>query len=125
MVDTDQALVRRNLAILRDPAVNDERLQVVLSDQRNAESRSGYGFIPRVLGAVGAIALGLWITFSYPAGRNIDPLDFKGRTERVLATTPLIDGHNDLPYLLRLELKNKINDESKFSFRDSRSFLSF
>jgi hypothetical protein len=33
-----------------------------------------------------------------------------------LWTTPLIDGHNDLPYLLRLELKNKIYD-SKFYFK--------
>jgi membrane dipeptidase len=36
-----------------------------------------------------------------------------------MKTTPLIDGHNDLPYLLRLELKNKIYD-SKFDFKQGR-----
>ncbi|TDZ17466.1 putative dipeptidase [Colletotrichum orbiculare MAFF 240422] len=30
------------------------------------------------------------------------------RTRRVLRTTPLIDGHNDLPWQLRLELHNRI-----------------
>jgi membrane dipeptidase len=29
----------------------------------------------------------------------------------VLETTPLIDGHNDLPWLLRVELHNRIRDE--------------
>jgi hypothetical protein len=50
---------------------------------------------------------------------SIDPQDFKARAENVMKTTPLIDGHNDLPYLLRLELKNKIYD-SKFDFKQGR-----
>ncbi|RDW89286.1 dipeptidase-7 [Coleophoma cylindrospora] len=48
----------------------------------------------------------------------IDPLDFRSRAEYLMNTTPLIDGHNDLPYLLRLELKNKIYDGEKFDFRE-------
>jgi hypothetical protein len=47
---------------------------------------------------------------------SIDPQDFKARAENVMKTTPLIDGHNDLPYLPRLELQNKIYD-SKFDFK--------
>jgi membrane dipeptidase len=47
---------------------------------------------------------------------SIDPQDFKARAEEVMRATPLIDRHNDLPYLLRLELKNKIYD-SKFDFK--------
>lgn len=43
---------------------------------------------------------------------NIDPLDFRTRAERVLSQTPLIDGHNDLPYLVRLQLHNQIYDNN-------------
>lgn len=34
----------------------------------------------------------------------------------MLSTTPLIDGHNDLPYLIRQELKYKINGP-RFDFQ--------
>ncbi|KAJ9219520.1 hypothetical protein DTO271D3_748 [Paecilomyces variotii] len=37
------------------------------------------------------------------------------RTRHILSTTPLIDGHNDLPYLMREQLRNKIYGSS---FRD-------
>ncbi|KAL1861100.1 hypothetical protein Plec18170_001615 [Paecilomyces lecythidis] len=47
----------------------------------------------------------------------IDPTDYALRTKNLLRTTPLIDGHNDLPYLLRLELQNKIYDNTTFTFR--------
>ncbi|RDW79549.1 dipeptidase-6 [Coleophoma cylindrospora] len=36
--------------------------------------------------------------------------DNGARVRRVLSRIPLIDGHNDLPYLLRIELQNKIYD---------------
>jgi len=105
-------------AALLDPDESGENGQVVLAGG-GSRSRSHYGSIPRAFGTVGAVALGLWLAYGSSFGRNIDPLDFQGRTERLLATTPLIDGHNDLPYLLRLELKNKIYDDSKFTFRES------
>lgn len=38
----------------------------------------------------------------------LEPTDYLGRAKSVLETTPLIDGHNDLPYMLRIELQNKI-----------------
>ncbi|KAI0179854.1 membrane dipeptidase-domain-containing protein [Hypoxylon sp. FL1284] len=40
----------------------------------------------------------------------IDPTNYAERTRRVLNTTPLIDGHNDLPWQLRIELHNRIHD---------------
>lgn len=46
---------------------------------------------------------------------NIDPLDYRSRTDRVLSETPLIDGHNDLPFLVRLQLNNQIY-EGNFPF---------
>ncbi|EAS27784.3 dipeptidase 1 [Coccidioides immitis RS] len=48
---------------------------------------------------------------------HIDPHDYATRANRILSTTPLIDGHNDLPYLIRLETKNKIYDHEKLPFR--------
>ncbi|KAK8038219.1 dipeptidase 1 [Apiospora phragmitis] len=46
----------------------------------------------------------------------ISQTDYVARTDNILRTTPLIDGHNDLPYLLRIELQNKLYDSS-FDFR--------
>ncbi|ETN44793.1 uncharacterized protein HMPREF1541_09668 [Cyphellophora europaea CBS 101466] len=67
-----------------------------------------------VLGTVGAFAAGLLSLFGQQA---LDPSDYTTRTHHLLQTTPLIDGHNDLPYLLRLEIKNKIYD-GRFTFDD-------
>ncbi|KAF8858685.1 dipeptidyl aminopeptidase [Acephala macrosclerotiorum] len=60
----------------------------------------------------------LFVWRSYPTEKAINPLDYKSRAQKLMETTPLIDGHNDLPYLLRLELKNKIYDTTKFTFRE-------
>lgn len=38
-------------------------------------------------------------------------------TKHVRSTTPLIDGHNDMPYLIRIELKNHIYD-NRFPFEE-------
>ncbi|CVL13413.1 hypothetical protein LB506_008605 [Fusarium annulatum] len=54
-------------------------------------------------------------TFLWPGQESIDPTNYAERTKRILKTTPLIDGHNDLPFMLRLELKNRIYDE-RFDF---------
>ncbi|KAK0387061.1 hypothetical protein NLU13_5374 [Sarocladium strictum] len=40
----------------------------------------------------------------------IDPTNYSERTKRVLRGTPLIDGHNDLPWQLRIELHNRLYD---------------
>lgn len=60
---------------------------------------------------VASVALGVWIatnTTSIRYGQSVDPLDYQTRTERLLSETPLIDGHNDLPFLVRLQLNNQI-----------------
>ncbi|KAL1966373.1 hypothetical protein VTN77DRAFT_4515 [Rasamsonia byssochlamydoides] len=38
----------------------------------------------------------------------IDPTDYLSRARQILRSTPLIDGHNDFPFLLRQQLKNRI-----------------
>lgn len=65
--------------------------------------------------AVGTISLPL--TFLQPAKISIDPTDYAARTKHVLSTTPLIDGHNDLPHLIRIELYGKMYDGT-FNFND-------
>lgn len=40
----------------------------------------------------------------------LDQQDYAGRARQILRTTPLIDGHNDFPYLLRHQLHNQIYD---------------
>ncbi|KAI2089257.1 hypothetical protein LOZ36_001862 [Ophidiomyces ophidiicola] len=51
------------------------------------------------------------------ASPSLDPRDYPARARQILSTTPLIDGHNDLPYLIRLETKNQIYDHRAFPFR--------
>ncbi|KAI6081943.1 membrane dipeptidase-domain-containing protein [Hypoxylon rubiginosum] len=48
--------------------------------------------------------------FLWPGQSLVDPTNYAERTRRVLKTTPLIDGHNDLPWQLRIELHNRIYD---------------
>ncbi|KAI0017011.1 dipeptidyl aminopeptidase [Xylariomycetidae sp. FL0641] len=70
------------------------------------------------VGLVAFLVLSWFFAWRYGRDPPVDPTDYALRTEKVLASTPLIDGHNDLPYLLRLELQNKIYNESTFTFRD-------
>ncbi|KAL2854052.1 putative dipeptidase [Aspergillus pseudodeflectus] len=46
---------------------------------------------------------------------TIEPTDYAARTRDVLSKVPLIDGHNDLPYLIRNELKYQIYTD-RFTF---------
>ncbi|KAL4876201.1 putative dipeptidase [Aspergillus karnatakaensis] len=46
---------------------------------------------------------------------SIPQTDYSARTRDVLSKTPLIDGHNDLPYLIRNELKHQIYND-RFTF---------
>ena len=56
--------------------------------------------------------------------QSIPHNDYAARTDHLLRTTPLIDGHNDLPYLLRLELQNRIYDLNKFTFASEKGLAS-
>ncbi|KAL0940400.1 microsomal dipeptidase [Colletotrichum truncatum] len=50
------------------------------------------------------------LSFLWPGEGPVDPTNYTERTRRVLRSTPLIDGHNDLPWQLRIELHNRIYD---------------
>lgn len=72
-----------------------------------------------VSAAAGLVGAGLAAYYAYRKTQDaIDPEDYAARTDRILGTTPLIDGHNDLPFLLRLELHNQIYNEKTFPFRE-------
>lgn len=40
--------------------------------------------------------------------KSNDQTDFLSRAKRLLRSTPLVDGHNDFPFVLRSELRNQI-----------------
>ena len=71
------------------------------------------------LSAVGAIFIAALLGYVYKTEPPIDSQNYEARTTRILQTTPLIDGHNDLPYLIRLELQNQIYDTNRFAFRET------
>ncbi|KAI1073826.1 membrane dipeptidase-domain-containing protein [Whalleya microplaca] len=91
-----------------DASVDENAIVIHPQRSRNGWLRSWQG----VLVAAGFgilltpfISLGSWFM---PAEEPIDPTNYALRTRRVLETTPLIDGHNDVPWLLRVELQNRI-----------------
>jgi hypothetical protein len=68
-----------------------------------------------------SISVGVAIKWmSFGAQERIHPSDYGTRTAKLLATTPLIDGHNDLPFLLRLQLQNQIYNDN-FPFGQSKT----
>jgi len=80
-------------------------------------SRLFYSFILSLAVAAGAILAQTmaFTSWSFSSTPTINALDYTSRTQYVLSTSPLIDGHNDLPYLIRSELKNQIYPE-RFTF---------
>ncbi|KAH7322453.1 dipeptidyl aminopeptidase [Stachybotrys elegans] len=82
---------------------------------RNSQSKKWFA-IPALAGGLALAAA----TLGFTTGNKQTPelSDYSTRLEQILETTPLIDGHNDLPYLLRIELQNKIYDNSIFTFQE-------
>jgi membrane dipeptidase len=65
------------------------------------------GAKPRQLHS-GALVIFLCALIGLPAAAAPDERDFTARIDRVLARTPLIDGHNDLPWEIRERFKSKL-----------------
>jgi hypothetical protein len=80
--------------------------------------------IPSILAGIASI-IAFTNAFGLLGGRVPEYTDYAARTQHILSSTPLIDGHNDLPYLLRIELQNKIYDNKSFTFRDGKMRPSF
>ncbi|CAG9983450.1 unnamed protein product [Clonostachys byssicola] len=94
-----------------DTAASESRALVVRNRGQNGFSKYFYS------GILGLFAVSISL-FSrvLPFTPQLRADDYMGRTRQVLSTTPLIDGHNDLPYVIRQELKNKIYNP-RFDFR--------
>ncbi|RSL91673.1 putative dipeptidase [Fusarium oligoseptatum] len=88
-------------------SAENERSLTVRPNHQSQNSRSWLRY--PFLAAGIALFLGPF-SFIWPREDPIDPTDYVERTKRVLKTTPLIDGHNDLPWQLRIELHNRIYD---------------
>jgi hypothetical protein len=71
----------------------------------------------RTFGLLSILICALSIGFLCGRDHSIHSADYVERTKHVMSTTPLIDGHNDMPYLIRIELKNHIYDK-RFTFRE-------
>lgn len=93
----------------------------MMGDTRNKQKTPTKPRSWAVPSLVGLAAAGLAALYAYSqnATAQISQDDYAARTEMVLRTTPLIDGHNDLPFLFRLELHNQIYDNKSFPFRES------
>lgn len=75
--------------------------------------------LPSLVGFLGvALAAYFYIYSQVMPSVQYNLQDYAARTEAILKSTPLIDGHNDLPFLLRLELHNQIYDNKSFPFRE-------
>lgn len=110
-------LSTRGAGVASDILASQESNQaVVLSGSGlTPRSRQGWLFGIGTLGILlASVFINPWVT-TQEASLHIDPRDYAARTKHVLSTTPLIDGHNDLPYLIRSELKHQIYNE-RFTF---------
>ncbi|KAK2610194.1 hypothetical protein N8I77_003645 [Diaporthe amygdali] len=88
------------------------------SATQKTSAKSWSWTIPSLVGLAGA-SLAAFFAYNQDETANLRHDDYATRTEMILRSTPLIDGHNDLPFLLRLELHNQIYDNKSFPFRDS------
>ncbi|KAK7418927.1 hypothetical protein QQX98_003630 [Neonectria punicea] len=87
-----------------DPSTTLEQRLIVRNDSQRARA-----WFRTPLLAAGVALLLSPLSFFW-GWESVDPTNYAERTRRVLRTTPLIDGHNDLPWQLRIELHNRIYD---------------
>lgn len=109
------------------PAVvegNNQGVAIVTATTKQDKTQSGSGVKSSLFLILGAVIIGALSYFSLLLIKSdIDPFDYQGRLKDILSTTPLVDGHNDLPYLLRIELQNKIYHSEDFNFWDGTSIF--
>jgi len=95
---------RGKLSGLADGGSGSQETALVLHpDLRRSTSRFRCSFFFAGLAFLFTPFVSLW-NFESP----VDPTNYAERARRVLKSTPLIDGHNDFPWLLRIELHNRL-----------------
>lgn len=85
------------------------------SPSKSTQSTKGASWLPWLATGVALLGVGLPLLWNNKSiglllnqTRPLDPHDYLGRANRILQDTPLIDGHNDFPYLIRQQLHNEI-----------------
>jgi membrane dipeptidase len=112
MADTTQTIPRPGASVQSQENADDANgtsTAIVQSTSRRQNRSWAYS-----VAAAGIALLALPFSFLSTsfAQAPIDPTDYALRTKNVLKTTPLIDGHNDLPWLIRVELHNRLQDKN-------------
>jgi len=106
-MELSQITRRPPRAAERQPRGDFQEHQIVLANHPNKHLR----LFKRLFFILSSLGIGLLFYVGLTLKQSvIDPSDFKARTDHLLGTFPLVDGHNDLPFLLRMQLDNKIYD---------------
>lgn len=96
---------------------NGVQTALVTTVKKREPSRFGSVWSIRLFLAAIVATVAFYASFGQ-LGRNqlvdLHPLDCAARTQRLLSKYGVYDGHNDLVYLIRVELKNQIQDAEKF-----------
>ncbi|KAH9901803.1 dipeptidyl aminopeptidase [Xylariomycetidae sp. FL2044] len=101
-----------------NPTSGDNKKKEEGNGKQEPDTPAGRNPLSTGIGLFLFLGISWYLASWYGRDPVVDPLDYPLRAEKILTSTPLIDGHNDLPYLLRLETRNKIYDNKTFSFRD-------
>lgn len=109
MAPTENATLERHTPV---DSLEQRALTVRSSRRQNTSVVRRLGTWPLViLGATIGVFLSPVLrlaTSIAPGFSSPDPTDYAARARHILNTVPLVDGHNDLPYILRVELQNKL-----------------
>ena len=101
---------RRRMAVDQDPSASSEPGLQLITYRRGRKAFENVFRATLLILSIAVISLVLrpWSYFRKDA---VHTLDYSTRTHRLLSQTPLIDGHNDLPFLIRQQLRNQIYNE--------------
>ncbi|OIW30408.1 hypothetical protein CONLIGDRAFT_573456 [Coniochaeta ligniaria NRRL 30616] len=111
MADTSSPSLERRRADSRtidEPQSTEGERSLTVRSRPQASGAWSWVRYPLVAAGV-ALALSP-LAFLWPGENPIDPTNYAERTRRVLKSIPLIDGHNDLPWQIRIELHNRLQD---------------
>ena len=117
MADAHTNLDERSDPIVEEinRATPSQELAVVRSQQRTSNSNSSWLWKAGVAGLAAISSITGFALAPFSSSSTIPQHDYVARTKDVLSKVPLIDGHNDLPYLIRSELKHQIYND-RFTF---------
>lgn len=113
MADVSPNLTERSDHVVEESSRSQPGQQLVVARPQQRNPNASWLWKAGVAGFVAISSItGLVLS---PFSSTIPQHDYAARTKDVLSKVPLIDGHNDLPYLIRNELKYGIYND-RFTF---------